>query len=67
MGLGFIPVGGFNPTNGKLVVWGPVVWDSNRGTPKKQSLSSGDLRNPNHIRKEKIAIQNGSKNMIFGQ
>ena len=61
MGLGFIPVGGFNPTNGKLVVWGPEVWDSNRATPKKQSLSSGDFRNPNHIRTEKITIQNEVK------
>ena len=24
---------GFSSTNGKLVVWGPVVWDSNQDTP----------------------------------
>ena len=38
--------------NGKFVVWGPVVWDSGRGTPKEQSLSQVDPRNvnpnPNH-------------------
>ena len=26
-------------TNSKLLVWVPVVWDSNRGTPKEHSLS----------------------------
>ena len=26
-------------TASKLVVWGPVVWDSNRGARKYQSLS----------------------------
>ena len=31
-------------TNRKLMVWGPLVWDWNRGN----SLSQGDPRNPNH-------------------
>ena len=31
-GAGFLPSTVFS-SNGELLVWGPVVWDSNRGTP----------------------------------
>ena len=31
--LTFFKFNQYPSTNGKLVVWGPVVWDSNRGTP----------------------------------
>ena len=40
-------------TNGKLVVWGPVVWDSNRGTPN----------NPFHVRGSQIS--NPTSNQQF--
>ena len=30
--------------NSKLLVWGPVVWDSNRGTPKEHFLSFSGIQ-----------------------
>ena len=38
-------------TNGTLMVWGPVVWDSNRGTPNNpfhNGIPGIQTTNPNH-------------------